>query len=129
MVQNVTVAWGTAQIRCTATDPDTSYLVDCQQRGKAQGSATVDSEQTVLWGRSNSEAAAHRLSVLSVEDSGNCCNREQEHRQTSSEPPSVVCSRFNSADGHEIREGCAGLDVPLVCTVAILVQVSTGKKP
>ena len=29
----VTVAWGTGQIRCSATDPDTSYSVDCQQRG------------------------------------------------------------------------------------------------
>jgi len=127
MVRNVTVAWGTGQIHCSAADPDTSYLVGCQQRGKPQGSATVNREQTVLRRRASSEAAAHRFSVLSMEDGGDCCNRKQEHRETSGEPPSVICAGLNSADGHGIGKSCA-VGVPLVCTVAVLVQVSTERQ-
>ena len=77
----------------------------------------MNSEQTVLWGRTSREASAHRFGVLSVEDGGDCCNRKQEHRQTSGEPPSVVGAGFNSADSHGIR-GIVRCGLPLVCIVA-----------
>jgi hypothetical protein len=114
----VTVAWGTGQIHCSAADPDTSYLVGCQQRGKAQGLATVNREQTVLRRGASCEASAHRFAVLSVENGGDCCDREQEPRETSGEPPSVERAGLNSADSHEIqeRDGSFGwvVSVPLV---------------
>ena len=103
----VTVAWRTGQIRCSATDPAGSYLVGCQQRGKAQGLATVNREHTVLRRRASREASAHRFGVLNVENGGDCCDREQEPRETGSEPPCVKRAGLYSANSHGIGKDCA----------------------